>query len=125
MPSKVILLRRFGRQLRSFRKQRMISREEMGCRISLSAKDVEALEDGKEDPTLSTLVLIADTLNVPPEELLAPLERRDSEYYAYRFYLLKLLNRMSKKDLKKAIEALHTLNTSRRSSPPSSLSFGR
>ena len=120
MPNKVILLRRFGRQLRSFRKQKVISREEMGCRIRLSAKDVEALEEGKEDPRLSTLLLIADALNVPPEELLAPPGRQDSEYYAYRFYLLKLLNRMSKKDLKKAIEALHTLNTSRRSSPPSS-----
>jgi len=120
MSNNVILLKRFGQQLRSFRKQRVISREEMGYKISLSAKDVEALEEGREDPRLSTLMLIADTLNVPPEELLASPERRDSEYYAYRFYLLKLLNRMSKKDLKKVIDALHTLNTLKHSSPPSS-----
>lgn len=109
MPDEAILLQRFGRQLRIFRKQRLMSREDLGSKIKLSVEEVKKLEAGLADPSLGTIFLIARALNVNPEELFIPSGGNDSQYYAYRFYLLKLLNSLSKSDLKKAIEALHFL----------------
>lgn len=87
----------------------MLSREELAYRIRLPEKDIEELEAGRVDPCLSTIFLIAHALNLSPEELMASFGRQDSEYYAYRFYLLQLLNKMSKKDLKKATEVMHSM----------------
>ena len=110
MKEKPILLQRFGRQLRVFRKQRMISREELGQKAGLSTKDIEELEAGKEDPKLSTISVLAGALDLSTEELLCLSEGHDSEYYAYRFHILQLVNTMSKQDLKKVIENVHRLS---------------
>lgn len=109
MIDETILLRRFGRQLRIFRKQRLMSREELSSKIRLPVKEVEDLEAGRTDPKLGTIFLIAKAIDVHPEELFLPSGGHDKQYYAYRFYLLKLLNNLSKGDLKKAIEVLRSL----------------
>ncbi len=111
MPGETLFIKRFGRQLRIFRKQKMLSREELAYRIRLSEKDIEELEAGRGDPGLSTIFLIAQALNVSPEELLlsARGKQQDTEYYAFRFYLLQLLSNLSKKNLRKAIEVLRPL----------------
>jgi len=101
-----ILLKRFGRQVRIFRKQKMISREELGSKSRLSAKEIADLEAGHLDPHLSTILLIARALDVHPEDLLIPSGGSNSQYYAYRCHLLKLIATLSKKDLKKVIEIL-------------------
>lgn len=109
MPGETLLLKRFGRQLRIFRKQKMISREELGLKTRLSAEDIEELEAGNMDPRLSTIFLIATALDVHPEDLLIPSGGINRQYYAYRSYLLKQINTLSKRDLKKAIKVLHDL----------------
>ena len=109
IPGKTLLLKRFGQHLRVFRKQKMLSREELACRVRFTEKDIEELDNGKGDPKLSTLLLLADALNISPQELLIQPGRYDSQYHAYRFYLLQLINKMSKKELKEAIEILRSL----------------
>lgn len=109
MPGETLFLKRFGRQLRIFRKQRMISREDLGLKTRLSTEDIGDLEAGNLDLHLSTLFLIARALSVHPEDLLIPTGGINRQYYAYRSYLLKQLNTLSKRDLKKAIKALHDL----------------
>lgn len=106
MPYLNAYLRRFGRQIRTFRKQKMLSREELGNKTGLAAKDIEELEAGELDPALSTILLIAEVLDISPEMLLAPSTGSDNEYYAYRYHILKLLHNMSKKDLKRVIEVI-------------------
>lgn len=106
MTGETLFLKRFGQQLRIFRKQKMLSREELALKIRLPAKDLEEIENGKGDPKLSTLLLLADALNISPHELLIQSGRYDSQYHAYRFCLLQLINKMSKKELKEAIEIL-------------------
>ncbi len=109
MPGEILFLKRFGRQLRIFRKQKMISREELGLKTRLSAEDIGELEAGNLDPHLSTIFLIARALDVHPEDLLIPSGGINRQYYAYRCYLLKQISALSKRDLKKAIEVLHDL----------------
>lgn len=106
MQGKALLLQRFGRQLQIFRKQLMLSREDLGRKTGLTTKDIEDLEAGTGDPTLSTISLLAEAFNLSPSELLHSQSGYDGEYFAYRFHLFQILNRMSKKDLKKAIQNL-------------------
>lgn len=113
MLDRTILIKRFGRQVRIFRKQKMLSREELGSRIRLSAEEIKELENGYLDPRLSTVFLIAQALDVHPEDLLVPSGGSESQYYAYRCYLLKMISTLSKKDVKKAIELLRSLLESR------------
>lgn len=123
------ILKRFGRQLRIFRKQKMLSRGELASKCMLSVKDIEDMEAGEVDPGLCTIFHFAKILDINPEDLIPPPGGNDNEYYAYKFYILKLLNRLSGKDLKKSINVLHSMfqedpwktNTSTRSSLPSSL----
>ena len=109
MTGEILFLKRFGRQLRIFRKQKMISREELGLKTRISAEDIGELESGNLDPPLSTIFLIARALDVHPEDLLIPSGGIDRQYYAYRCYLLKQISALSRRDLKKAIGVLHDL----------------
>ncbi len=106
MQVKTLVLQQFGKQLQLFRKQLMLPREELGLKTGLTVKDIEDLESGNGDPLLSVIHVLADALNITPAELLHPYSGHDSEYIAYRFHLFQILNRMSKKDLKKAIQNL-------------------
>src|SRR3989304_7339786 len=103
-----LMLKRFGRQLQIFRKQLMLSREELGKKAGLTIKDIEDLESGNGDPALSVIHLLAESLNIAPAELLHSQSGYDGEYYAYRYHLFQILNRMSKKDLMKAIRNLES-----------------
>ncbi len=107
-----IFLSRFGRQLRIFRKQKMLSAEELAGRVGISANDIKELEAGKFDPKLSTVLLIAEVLDVLPEDLLAlpKNNNNDAEYNAYRYHLLRLLHNVSKSDLKNMIEVIQPKN---------------
>ena len=84
----------------------MLSREELGRKAGLTIKDIEDLESGNGDPALSVIHLLAEALNIIPAELIHSKSGYDSEYHAYRFHLFQILNRMSKKDLKKTIRNL-------------------
>jgi|SRR3972149_1508431 len=106
MSVKILSSRQFGRQLQLFRKQLMLPREELGRKTGLTIKDIEDLESGNGDPALSVINLLAETLNISPAELLHSQSGYDSEYLAYRFRLFQIINKMSKKDLKEAIQNL-------------------
>ena len=108
MQVKTLLLRQFGRQLQLFRKQLMLSREDLGLKTGLTIKDIEDLEAGIGDPALSTISLLAEALNLSSEELVFSSSGHDAEYYAYRFHILQIVNSMSKNDLKKSIRKLES-----------------
>ena len=108
MVENALILKRFGRQLQIYRKQLMLSREDLGRKTGLTVKDIEDLEGGTGDPALSTIYLLAETLNVPPAELIHSQSGYEGEHHAYRFHLFQILNRMSKKDLMEAIRDLES-----------------
>lgn len=109
MQVKILLLRQFGRQLHLFRKQRVLTREELGRKTGLTIQDIEDLEAGTGDPALSVIHLLAEALNLSPAELIHPRSGSDSEYHAYRYHLFQILNRMTKKELMKAIRDLESI----------------
>ncbi|MBI5194138.1 MAG: helix-turn-helix transcriptional regulator [Nitrospirae bacterium] len=112
MPGLNNFLRRFGYQVRIFRKQKMLSLEELAGMVGISENDIRDMENGKSDPRLSTILLISSVLGVSPEDLLTLPDRPDrnaNQYYALRYQFLKNLNNMSDDELKKLIELSHSI----------------
>lgn len=107
-----IFLRRFGYQVRIFRKQKMLSIEEMAGMVGVSENEIKDMENGRFDPRLSTILLISGVLDISPEDLLTlpdrP-DRNDNQYFALRYHLLKLLKNISKDDMRKMIELSHSI----------------
>lgn len=75
-------LERFGANLRRLRtaRERGISQEELSFSTNLHRTEIGALEQGRVEPRLSTLLILAEGLAVTLDELVAgvpvPAERR-------------------------------------------------
>lgn len=75
-------LERFGTNLRRLRTapDRRISQEELAFATNLHRTEIGSLEQGRSEPRLSTLLILADGLAVTLDELVAgvpvPVERR-------------------------------------------------
>jgi transcriptional regulator with XRE-family HTH domain len=74
------LREQFGRTLRELRKARFSSQEAFAHAANLHRTHVGFLEQGRREPSLSTLLILADTLGVPVQrltrDLQTPQERR-------------------------------------------------
>ncbi|MEX2448996.1 MAG: helix-turn-helix transcriptional regulator [Solirubrobacterales bacterium] len=66
--------RQFGSNLRYSRRRSGVSQEELGYRASLHRTEISLLERGERTPRIDTLVKLAHSLEVPPEELLDGIE---------------------------------------------------
>lgn len=66
--------RQFGSNLRYCRRQSGVSQEALGFRASLHRTEIGLLERGERTPRIDTLVKLARSLDVPPEELLDGIE---------------------------------------------------
>ncbi len=70
----------FGWKLRAEREHRNLSQEALANIASLHRNEIGYLERGEQEPYVSTLMILADTLGVPPCALLyglsVPRERR-------------------------------------------------
>jgi transcriptional regulator with XRE-family HTH domain len=76
------LLQEFGRRLRGLREQRFLTQQVLADAADLHRNHVGFLENGKREPSLSTLLILARTLGVTVQELVeglaVPEERRPS-----------------------------------------------
>ncbi len=74
------LLLAFGRKLRAEREHRNLSQEALAHIASLHRNEIGVLERGQCEPHLLTLLILADTLRLPPCALFyglpVPKERR-------------------------------------------------
>ncbi|MFO0588049.1 MAG: shikimate kinase [Polyangiaceae bacterium] len=66
------LLLRVGTRVRALRKERAWSRKELAARAGLSERFLALVEDGTGNPSLRSLVDIAEALNTTPTALLEP-----------------------------------------------------
>lgn len=66
---------RFGKRIRQLRKQRELTLEKLGERSQVSNKFLQALETGKQAPTIETIEKLSRGLGVGMHELLAIEER--------------------------------------------------
>ncbi|HWW15173.1 MAG TPA: helix-turn-helix transcriptional regulator [Candidatus Dormibacteraeota bacterium] len=65
----------FGRVLRSIRKSKGLSQEELGARSGYHRTYIGLLERGQKSPSLRTLFDLAATLSVPPSSIVQRVER--------------------------------------------------
>lgn len=68
------LAARFGENLRRCRRKAGISQEELGLRASLHRTEIGLLERGARVPRIDTLIKVADSLQLPPSELLVGID---------------------------------------------------
>lgn len=70
------LLKTFGRSIRSYRKQRGMSQEDLAEKSGLSRNYISDIERGVRNPSLLALIGIAKALRMPLRDLLADIEPR-------------------------------------------------
>lgn len=61
---------RFGENLRRVRRRECLSQEELAVRASLHRTEIGKLENGERVPRIDTLIRLANSMAVPPGELL-------------------------------------------------------
>ncbi|MCS3650371.1 helix-turn-helix domain-containing protein [Salinibacter ruber] len=61
----------FGQVVRSLRKEKGLSQEELGFRCDLDRTYISGIERGKRNPTIQSIWFIAEGLDELPETLLA------------------------------------------------------
>jgi transcriptional regulator with XRE-family HTH domain len=64
------ILNKFGENLRKLRKSKGLSQEELTFRADLSKNMVGNIERGEVNPTLTTIVTLANALEVSKAELM-------------------------------------------------------
>jgi transcriptional regulator with XRE-family HTH domain len=74
------LLRAFGERLKALREARVGTQEELAFAAKLHRTHISLLERGKREPSLTTLLILAETLEVPIQKLsqglAVPVKRR-------------------------------------------------
>ncbi len=64
----------FGRVLQQIRQERGLSQEQLGFESGYHRTYISFVERGKKNPTLSTIMDLADTLRVPASEMIRRVE---------------------------------------------------
>jgi transcriptional regulator with XRE-family HTH domain len=65
----------FGHALRRLRKERGMTQEQLGLEADLRRTFISVLELGQQQPTLTTIIKIANVFGIRPSELLREAER--------------------------------------------------
>jgi transcriptional regulator with XRE-family HTH domain len=58
-----------GLRIKSLRRSEGLSQEELAERMGISSKYLSSIERGKENPTLDTLIRLANALKIEPSEI--------------------------------------------------------
>lgn len=69
MDSKKEFLKRFGQQLKRVREEKGITAAELGRRTFIDKPHITRLEKGGTNPTLTTLIKLAEALDIEVHEL--------------------------------------------------------
>jgi transcriptional regulator with XRE-family HTH domain len=70
------LLTGLGRAIRELRAERDISQERLGLDSGVHRNYIGGIERGERQPTLTTIAILAQALNVRPAELIARAEEQ-------------------------------------------------
>lgn len=97
---------RFGQRVRDLRRLRDLTLEQLGERSRLSAKFLQAIETGRQAPTIETVEKLARGLGVPPAELFAIEERGPR---ALRARARELITDASDTDIAKIVRLLEAV----------------
>jgi transcriptional regulator with XRE-family HTH domain len=70
----------FGKILQDERKAKKISQEKLAKLTGLDRTFISLVENGKRNPTFTTILKICSALEIDPSELFSIYEKRDPDY---------------------------------------------
>ena len=71
----------FGKLLQEQRKAKNISQEKLAKLADLDRTFISLIENGKRNPTFTTILKICSALEIEPSELFSIYEKKDPEYH--------------------------------------------
>ena len=99
--------RAIGQRIKKFRKTKVWTQENLAERLGMSVAYVGMLERGVKIPKLQTLVLIANTLDVSADQLLADV--LDTGYTLKTSEYIEPISQLSADDRERIFEVLDTM----------------
>lgn len=97
-----------GARIKTLRKQRGWSQEQLAERVGISTQYVSNIERGKENPTLDLLLRLADGLAVSPTEMF-DFEAEGLDLKALRLEIRSLLETRDAERLRSALRVLRAV----------------
>jgi transcriptional regulator with XRE-family HTH domain len=67
------LTREFGKRLKKIRLEKKLSQRALAAEADMEHKHIQRIEAGEINPTMTTIVILADALGVDPGDLMKPL----------------------------------------------------
>lgn len=96
--------RRLGARIRAIRKSKGLTQEALSEKMEINPKYLSSIERGKENPTLNTLISVADNLGVDLGEVFSVLQAEDP--VASKEMILSVLDRADEKQLNMILRML-------------------
>ena len=66
-----------GSRIQQIRNKKRITQDQLAEKVGISSKYLSSIERGKENPTLNTILKLAQSLDVMPDEFFTQLEIED------------------------------------------------
>lgn len=99
-----------GRRIRTLRKSKNLTQEELGGRAGINYKHLGAIERGDENPSLSVLDKIADGLRVEILELFR-FQHEETDPVKLKKILTGIINSIENKEVERLQTILKIVNT--------------
>jgi len=96
-----------GVRIKSLRNSKNITQEQLSERIGINSKYLSSIERGKENPTLNTLIRMAESLEVDMGEIFNSLQIEDPA--KRKSLLISLLDEVDSEQLKLAFKILSAI----------------
>lgn len=96
-----------GARIGEMRRKKGMTQEELSGKMGIGPKYLSSIERGKENPTLSTLINLADSLGVDLAEIFMFIEIEDVT--KRKSLINKLLNEADGEQLKLAVKVLSAI----------------
>lgn len=69
-PRETLIIKEFGKRLKKIRKEKKLSLRKLAHLADMNYGNIHKIEKGLINPQISTVVLLAEALGVPPSDLL-------------------------------------------------------
>ena len=96
-----------GSRIREIRNKKGITQDQLSEKVGVSSKYLSSIERGKENPTLNTILKLAQSLDVMPNEFFTHLEIEDPA--KRKSMIIEILDKADEDKLKLAYKVLSAM----------------
>ena len=104
-----VFLQTLGKRIALLRKQRKLSQEEFAEVSGKMINTISNIERGLADPKITTLVSLANALNVPVQDLLADISTNNTPHSDTLKAIIRLLEGQSERTQKTVLKQIEAL----------------